>query len=436
MNSPSVEARKEVFHLIERQEKEIVDFLGEYIRHKSTNPVLAGTSLNEENECQQWLKDKLEEFGFFEKVDIWEVEKGRPNVAAVWKGTGGGKSLLLNGHSDVVPVTKEHLENWTGPGPWSGEVYDEKVWGRGASDMKGGNTAFIMAAKLIHDAGIKLKGDLILTTVIGEESGEHEIGCDTVLQRGYKAPFAIITEPTNLRIYPVLKGEIYFRIKVKGKATHICNRNKCGTQPLLYGEEPAGISAIDKMWKIQEAILNLEKQWTTYCQHPLIAPGGQFINVNTIRGGESLSSIPDSCEITGSLLFNPGQSSVEIIKEINSVVDSVTQGDYWLRKNPPEIEIPFRGLLKESVEVPLDHEGCQTLMDSYREAMNAEPEICSSPFVSDANFWFPQGQTVVMFGPGDLNMGVHGANEYVPVSQVIDACKVLAAMMINWCEVS
>lgn len=427
------QSKEKVLSLIDARREEIIDFLGDYIRHKSTNPDLAGKPLNEEEECQKWLKGCFENFGFFKKIDYWEVEKGRPNIAAIWEGNGGGNSLLLNGHTDVVPVTDEHMKAWGEPGPWSGQVKDGKVWGRGASDMKGGGTALIMAVKMLHDAGIKLKGDVILSTVIGEESGKHEIGCDTLLTRGYSAPFAIISELTNLRIYPVLKGEIYFQIKVKGKATHICNRNKCATQPLSYGEEVGGVSAIDKMWKIQQAILELERQWMVYRRHPMIPPGGQFISINTIKGGESFTSVPDSCEVTGSLLFNPGQTSAEIIAELKAAIDSVTQADYWLKDNPPEVVIPWENLLKEPVDVPVSDPGCQTIIDSYREVMGKEPEVCFSPFVTDGNFLFPKGQKVVIFGPGDLDMGVHGVNEYVPVDQVINAVKVLAVMMINWC---
>jgi acetylornithine deacetylase len=428
-------AKKKILSLIDGKQEDIINFLGEYIRHKSTNPDLAGKSLNEEKDCQNWIKEKLKEFKFFDKIDLWEISEGRPNIAAVWKGSGNGKNLLLNGHSDTVPVTDEHKKNWSGPDPWNGEVKDGKVWGRGAADMKGGITAFIMATKLLHDAGIKLKGDVILTTVIGEESGRHEIGCDTVLDRGYRAPFAIITELTGLRIYPVLKGEIYFRIKVKGKATHICNRNKCGTQPLLYNKTPMGISAIDKMMKIYNIVMELERQWVVYRQHPAIPPGGQFININTIKGGESFTSVPDSCEVTGSLLFNPGLTSNEVIKEVKEAINSVVCTDYWLKDNPPEIEIPWNGLVKEPVEVSVDNEGCQTLACSYKEVIGEKPEITFSPFVADGNFWFPKGQQLVTFGPGEIEQA-HGIDEFVSIDQLIKSTKVLSVMIINWCKVN
>jgi len=427
-------AKKKILSLIDEKQEDIISFLGEYIRHKSTNPDLAGKSLNEEKDCQNWIKEKLKEFKFFDKIDLWEISEGRPNIAAVWKGSGNGKNLLLNGHSDTVPVTDEQKKNWLGSDPWNGEVKDGKVWGRGAADMKGGVTAFIMATKFLHDAGIKLKGDVILTTVIGEESGRHKIGCDTVLDRGYKAPFAIIAELTGLRIYPVSKGEIYFRIKVKGKATHICNRNKCGTQPLLYNEIPMGISAIDKMMKIYNIVMELERQWVVYRQHPMILPGGQFININTIKGGESFTSVPDSCEITGSLLYNPGLTSNEVVKEVKEAINSIVYTDYWLKENPPEIEIPWNGLLRESVDVSVDNEGCQTLAFSYKEVIGEKPEITFSPFVTDGNFWFAKGQQLVVFGPGEIEQA-HGTDEFVSIDQLIKATKVLSAMIINWCKV-
>ena len=436
MSDLESKAKKKVLSLIDKKQNEIIDFLGEYIRHKSTNPDLAGKSLNEEKDCQSWVKEKLEELDFFDKINFWEINEGRPNVAAVWKGSGNGKNLLFNGHSDVVPVTEEHKKAWSGPGPWSGKAKDGKIWGRGASDMKGGITAFIMAIKFLHDTGIKLKGDVILTTVIGEESGKHEIGCDSVLERGYKAPFAIITEPTgSRRIYTGAKGEIYFRIKVKGKATHICNRNKCGIQPLSYNETPIGISAIDKMMKICNVVMELERQWIVYRQHPMFPPGGQFININTIKGGESFTSVPDSCEVTGSLLFNPGLTSNEIVKEVKEAINSVVCTDYWLKSNPPEIEIPWDGLLKEPVDVSVDNEGCQTLARSYKEISGEKPEITFAPYVTDGNYWFQKGQQLVIFGPGEVEQA-HGTDECVSIDQLIKATKVLSIMIINWCKVN
>lgn len=427
-----------VIERIDRYQEEIIKFLQEYVRIKSTNFDFVENPQEgvptEEETCQKWIYDNLQKWKIFEKIDFWEGAKGRPSLAAVLKGAGGkGQSLMFNGHTDTVSVSEEQKSKWEGS-PWSGEFRDGKVWGRGAVDMKGGNIAFLMAAKMLSETGIKLNNDLILTLTIGEESGRHWLGCDTILQRGYKAPFAIITEPTNMALWPTLKGEIYFKITVSGKATHICNRNQM-VQPLPYGKERPGVSAIDKMLKIQQEIMNLENQWALYREHPLNPQGGMFININTIKGGESWSSQPAVCEVTGSTLFNPDLSSDEVISEIKAAVDRVTQGDYWLKEHPPTLEIPWYIQLKEPVNVSPNHPGCKALAGAHKRIKGVDPTITCGTCTTDANYWFPQGQDTVIYGPGDITMGCHGANEYLPVDQLIEASKIMAIMMIDWCEI-
>ena len=431
------EATQKVMQLIDEKEKEIVQFAQEYVRHKSINTDLVEEDTTEQvKECQEWLAEQLRAMGIFSKVDIWEVEKNRANVAAVLAGKGSNheNDLMFDGHVDVVPVTDEQAKSWSIGTPWGGEIIDGKIYGRGTSDMKGGNTAFIWATKLIADAGIKLNGNVFLSVVCGEETGQHEIGCDTVLERGYKAPFAVIAEPSDFQIYTVLKGEILFSIKVKGKSTHIANRDKC-INPLPAGEEPLGVSAIDKMWKIQQAIMDLEREWAIYEQHPMIPPGGTFININKIIGGSSASSIPGECEVIGSLCYQPGLKGVDVIAQVKTAIDQVVQNDYWLRENPPEVTIPWTTFNKEPVEIDPNHPGVKTLVDSFKAVTKSEPEIVSAPIVCDANFWFQDGQTVVVCGPGSISMGLHGANEYLPIEDLIKACRIYAQMIINWCGV-
>ena len=139
----------------------------------------------------------------------------------------------------------------------------------------------------------------------GEEAGRRDIGCNTVLERGHRADIAIFPEPSNFAIYPTIKGELYFRLTVPGKSTHICNRHLVA-QPVPHGAERPGVSAIDNMLKYQLAILELEKQWNLWRTNEHVPPGGMFININTMQAGTSLTSVPDSAEATGSLLFNPG----------------------------------------------------------------------------------------------------------------------------------
>jgi len=422
---------------VDARADEIVGFAAELIRQPSVNPDLEPNPLAE-RPAQEWLAAELRRDGY-DAVDVWEAEPNRPNVVAVRKGAGGGRSLTWAAHTDVVPVTPEQAEAWSGAGPFSGEVRDGKLWGRGASDMKGAIAAYAMAARILNDLGIRLRGDLLLAQACGEESGRRDIGCNTILDRGYRSDLAIFPEPSNFSVYPTIKGELYFRLTVPGKSTHICNRHLVA-QALPHGVERPGVSAIDNMLKYQLAILDLERNWLLWRTNPNVASGGMFININTIQGGTSLTSVPDSCEATGSLLFYPDLTAEEVMADIRATVDRVTASDSWLREHPPVLDLPLDAQsaapwVKEPVNVPFDHPAVTTIADCLRAA-GIEPDVRTSPFVCDANFWFPRGQTSVVFGLGDPSWGIHGTDEHLPVADLILATKLFAATTMAWCGVA
>src|SRR6185503_8215959 len=147
-----------VLSAIDARADEIVEFAAELIRQPSVNPDLEPNDLAE-RPAQDWLHDQLTASGAFDTVDRWQIAPNRPNVVAVRKGVGGGRSLTWAAHTDVVPVTPEQAAQWRGAGPFSGEVSDGKLWGRGASDMKGAIAAYTMATRILCDEGIRLKGD-------------------------------------------------------------------------------------------------------------------------------------------------------------------------------------------------------------------------------------------------------------------------------------
>jgi acetylornithine deacetylase len=340
----------------------------------------------------------------------------------------------------VVPVTPEQAEQWSGAGPFSGEVRDGKLWGRGASDMKGAIAAYTMATRILHDTGVWLKGDLILSQACGEESGRRDIGCNTILERGYRSDLAIFPEISNFRIYPTAKGELYFRLTVPGKSTHICNRNQV-VQALPHGLDRPGVSAIDNMLKYQLALLELERQWLLWRTNPNVESGGMFININTLQAGTSITSIPDSCEATGSLLFYPDLTADEVMAEIRDTIDRVTAADYWLRDHPPVLDLPLDAgsaapWVKEPVNMPFDHPGVLTISEAMRAVSGRDPVVETAPFVCDANFWFPLGQPSLIFGIGDPSWGTHGTNEYLPVDDLIEATKIFAGVTMAWCGVA
>lgn len=436
---PSNDQVNRVLDAIDARTGEIVAFASEFLQRPSINPDLEPNE-DAERPAQDWLKAQFEAAGCFSTVDAWEVEANRPNVVATIKGAGGGRSLTWSAHTDVVPVTAEQAEQWEGAGPFSGEVRDGKLWGRGASDMKGAIAAYVTASRILAELGIELAGDLVLAQASGEESGRRDIGCNTILERGYRSDLAIFPEPSDFRIYPTAKGELYFRLTVPGKSTHICNRN-LAAQALPHGVERPGVSAIDNMLKYQMAFLELERQWFLWRTNPVVESGGMFININTIQGGTSLTSIPDSCEVTGSLLFYPDLTAAEVMDEIRATVDRVTAADYWLSQHPPLLDLPLDSTskapwVKEPVNMPLDHPAVTMIASVLERVSGREAEVTTAPFVCDANFWYPLGQPSLIFGVGDPSWGIHGTNEYLPISDLIEATKLFAVTTMEWCGVA
>lgn len=439
MTTIAGDALDRVLAMIDARADEIVAFAGELIRQPSVNPDLEPNDAAE-RPAQEWLRDQFQASGAFSEIDFWELAPNRPNLVGVRKGEGGGRSLIWAGHMDVVPVTPEQAAQWEGDGPFSGQVRDGKLWGRGASDMKGAIAAYTMAVRILHDAGVALQGDVRLAQACGEEAGRRDIGCNTVLDRGHTADIAIFPEPSNFAIYPTIKGEIYFKLTVPGKSTHICNRHLVA-QPVPHGFERPGVSAIDNMLKYQLAILELEKQWNLWRSNPHVPPGGMFININTMQAGTSLTSVPDSAEATGSLLFNPDLTAAEVMAEIRACLARVTDADYWLREHPPILDLPLDAgsdapWLKEPVNLAHDHPVIGAISAAMAHVTGETPPVTISPFVCDANFWFPRGQDCLVFGVGDPSWGIHGANEFIPVADLIRATKVFAVTTMEWCGVA
>ena len=423
---------------IATRQGEIIEFAAELIRQQSVNPDL-GPNPDAEGPAQRWLVDRLAETRIFKHVDTWaEDEAGRrPNVVATRPGSGGGRSLIWAAHTDVVPVSTEQAATWSGAGPFSGEVRDGNLWGRGASDMKGAIAAQVMAARVLADAGVQLRGDVTLVQTCGEESGRRDVGCNAVLRRGYRADLAIFPEPTNFAIYPAIKGEIYFRLTVPGKSTHIANRHLVA-QALPHGVERPGVSAVDNLLKYHLATLDLERDWLLWRSHPGVPPGGMFINLNTIHAGPPPApipdtAVPDACEATGSALFYPDVPAADVVAEIRATYDRVTAADSWLRQHPPTLDIPFGHPLKEPVNLPFDHPGVETIASAMAAIGEPEPARLVAPFVCDANYWSAEGQPSIVFGPGDPSWGIHGTNEYLPVADLLRAVRAFAAVSVAWC---
>ena len=438
-------AKKEVLACLDRNRNEIVDFLCEFIGKKSINPGTPGKG--EELEAQNWIRKHFDEFGF-DKVDYWfpDEEKKRPNVVGVIKGRGKGRSLKLQGHCDVVPVPEVELPQWASD-PWHGTVRDGRVYGRGASDTKGGNAAMFWAAKAIIDCGVPLKGDLFVESVVGEESQEGEtIGAADTIKRGYTADFAIVSEPTNCELHVESPGILFFDLLIVGKSTHTGARNQV-IFPQRYGlgtGSEIGVDAISKMKMFLDLFERLELQWNQRWRSQMLGGGGYpipndrqgvglfTINPSFIEGGTYLGSVPGYCKMTGCVWYPSWVDEAEVIQELRERVQALAQTDDWLKEHPPQLEAPVLQSWGPT-RIPVDHDGVKTLAASFEEVTGRKAIHTGFRAVCDATFLNRNGVPAMTFGPGDLGAGVHGPNEYVPIDEVIACAKVYAITALNWC---
>ncbi|MDQ6599336.1 peptidase [Bacillus salipaludis] len=386
-----------------------------------------------ESGAQAIVIEKCRQLGL--DLDIWEINndelknhpafccdrqsfEGNPNLVAVLKGTGGGKSIILNGHIDVVPVGDE--KNWSHD-PFSGRIEKGKLFGRGSTDMKGGSAALLLAIESLIETGIKLKGDVIFQSVIEEESGGA--GTLAAVLRGYRADGAIIPEPTNMKIFPKQQGSMWFRITVKGRAAH-------------GGTRYEGISAIEKSVRVIERLQQLEKDRNARISDPLFdsIPIPIPINIGKINSGEWPSSVPDLAFIEGRMGVAPDETIPSAKLEMENCLQELNQCDEWFRANPLQIEWFGGRWIPGSLES--DHPLMKELSASFQEITGEAPVIEASPWGTDGGILSSVGNTpVVVFGPG-ITETAHDADEHIELEDLYIASEIIARTLIKWCVVS
>jgi acetylornithine deacetylase/succinyl-diaminopimelate desuccinylase-like protein len=430
-----LDVKRAAYTRIEDSQEDLVQFLSEYVQHKSINPSRAldfepgGTT-----ECQRWLADRLSKLGCFEQVELLQAGPDDYNVVATMSAASPQehRSILFNGHSDVVPVTQEHYDEWTGGDPWSGHVQDGALFGRGASDMKGGNAAVVWAMWALSQEGFVPPGRATASFIIGEESGEVDLGPHHILGQGYSADIAVITEPSGLQVCPAAVGWFFFQVVVRGEAGHAAGRAR-SIHPSADGV--TGVNAIDIMSRILARLRELEQQWALYEKHPLMEPGTMGLNPVQIHGGGMQATTPDLCSAVWAATLSPNRPCADVIAEIKRVIDTVTVGDVWLQANPPEVHFPYLHTYYDPIDLPADHPAARTLVQAVAEATGATTGPGIMPTPSDANLFAAAGQPSMVCGPGHLvGTGVHGLNEHIEVDDVVAAAKTYAAMIVDWCS--
>lgn len=414
--------KKQVLESIDNNKEEIINFLQDMIKIPSVT--------GEEGEVQRYISTKMKDMGL--DVDVFEPDftqlkkhpacspgdksyDKRPNVVGMLKGAGGGKSIILNAHADVVPVGD--LESWR-HNPWGGAREGGKIFGRGSSDTKSGLAALIMALGAIIDAGFALGGDVILQSVIEEEEGGN--GTLACVLKGYKADAGIIVESTDMSIRPAARGGMWIRIIVKGKSVHV-------------GSKQEGVSAIENAMKVYMRLMQLEDERLKTKRHPLFTkiPNPVPIGICIFKSGVSPSIIPDRAIMEGTVGFLPGEYYKDVRRQIEETLEEYSNKDRVLKNFP--IEIEWFGICSEPSEVPIDHPIVKALMVNFRKLRGYEADVGGLGGSADARHLVLYGDTPsIYFGPG-LEHAAHKVDEYVPVENVISSTKVLAATVLDWC---
>ncbi|WP_240418437.1 acetylornithine deacetylase [Paenibacillus periandrae] len=408
---------------VDQRQMELIDLVERLIRFQTPAPPARNTE-----EAQQFVAAFLQDKGFV--IDKWDVYPGDPNVVGVLKGSESDthKSLIINGHMDVAEVSPNEAWETT---PFTPIVRDGAIIGRGAADMKAGLAGALFATQLLHDAGIRLPGDLTFQSVIGEEVGEA--GTLECCKRGYSADFAVVVDTSDLHIQGQ-GGVITGWITVKSKQTfHDATRRSM----IHAGGKLFGASAIEKMVKLVQGLQDLERHWSVIKSYPDCPPGASTINPAVIEGGRHAAFIADECRLWITVHFYPNETHEQVAQEIEEHIRLVAAGDVWLRDNPPEFTwggssmIEDRGEIFPSLEVDPQHAAVRALMGAHERILNRRPIVDVSPTVTDGGWFGAAGIPAAIYGPGDLG-NAHAVNEQVSIQQVVDFTKVMLQFIYEW----
>jgi acetylornithine deacetylase len=344
----------------------------------------------------------------------------RLNVVGVWSGSQTaaetkGRSLILNGHMDVVPVGDPRL--WKFP-PWSGTIEGGRLHGRGACDMKAGLTAAVFAVEALRNLGFRPDGPVLLESVIGEESGG--VGTLTTLLRGFRADGAVLMEPTRLRSCPVHAGALSFRITISGRAIHASMKR-------------FGVSAVEEFQKVFAAIETLDGERHEQYENRIfefddnIAP----ICIGTVAAGDWLSTVPEKLVAEGRLGVFPGERLSDARDALGKRLAQVAASSVWLREHPPTLEW-IEGQFEPgqtSLQAPI----VQAISGAHTQVAGSAPVVQGVPYGSDLRLFTEHGGVpAVLYGPGDVAFA-HTVEEHVELEEVYTCAKVLALLITEWC---
>ena len=332
---------------------------------------------------------------------IFEPEPGRLSVVGTLKGSGGGRSLMLNAHCDTVDVAGM-------PEPFSGAIRDGKLYGRGAFDMKGSLAACMAAAKALVDSKAQLRGDVLVAAVADEEYGS--LGTSDLI-RHIKVDGAIVTEPTTLNVCLAHKGYLWIEVEITGRAAH-------GSKFDL------GVDANMKMGAFLNQLANLERELRARPPHPLVGPPS--LHAAMLNGGSGLSTYAAQSIVKIERRTIPGETEVQAVGEIQSIVDSLSESD---RDFHGTIRAFF---VRDPFEVTPSAAIVQSVDAAAKKVLGRRPaHIGDTPWM-DSRLLQAAGVETVVFGA--TGAGAHADIEWVDLESVVKLSEILAEAAVDYCR--
>ena len=434
------QVREAVLRRIGELAGETVELTQAMVRIDSRNPALPGVDRAAVIGGETRVNDLLEERYRAAGLETARVaaDPERANLVGIRRGTGGGRSLALNGHVDTVSPVEP--DAWVTGDPWDPRIIDGRLYGIGSTDMKGAGASMWTVAQALEDCGVALKGDLHLHAVVGEEMMEHEVGTGAVIRAGHRTDAAIVTEPSSiplpLSVNSVAPSALVFGVAIVGKATHSGNR-PLALRPGGPGSS-IGVNAVERIIPLLQALQELERQWAVDMRHPGFPHGWFTIGPNVLHADAGMpfpASLADRGRIEYVAWHSPGIDPAEVQQAIRDQVHHAAQLDPWLREHPPEVTFH---LSWPGYEQPWEAPITQTMVAAHAAASGIrQPDPSPDHPVNfgaacDATFYQAEGIPAIVYGPGELRIA-HGIDEHVLVDELTLAAQALALAVLDWC---
>ena len=356
-----------------------------------------------EKEVCEYLESYLKSLGM--KVLLQKVLPNRPNIIAEVIGDEVGKSIMFNGHVDTVPIGD--IKKWS-MDPYSAIIKDNKLFGRGSTDMKGAIASMIIAMKFIMNNVEKFNGKIIFTGVMAEET--TGLGTQKIVEENIKADMAVVGEPSDEKIYRAHKGTMWFNLSTYGKLEHSSESNSESN------------NAIINMMKLIMEINEISKELETI-ENNLV--GHPSINIGLIDGGTKQNMIADSCRISIDRRTLPEEKTDEILDKLRIRLDGLRSLDDRLTF---DLEIDT---IREAVEVAESEQIVQEVKNALNKVINKNPTISGMKATTDMSILVNQGNIPsVIYGPGFIKQA-HTVDEFIEVKRLVESSQVYAEILLN-----